>query len=71
MVDSGFTYIGSYELKGDLLKTKVSVTNFDPNVPSMLGIPGNFNLLINGKVKNDTIDGTGALVTHPDTKIVV
>jgi hypothetical protein len=63
--------LGTTKAKGDLLKAKVSVTNLDPNVPNVLGIPGNFNLLIDGKVKNDTIDGTGALVTHPDTKIVV
>ncbi len=69
--DSGFTYVGTYELKGDLLKAKVSVKNFDASVPNVLGMPGNFELLIEGKFKNDTIDGTGALATHPDTKIVV
>jgi hypothetical protein len=69
--DSGFAYQGSYELKGDVMKAKVAVTNFDPNVPNVLGVPGNFDLLIEGKVKNDTIEGTGALATHPDTKIVV
>lgn len=69
--DSGFTYVGSYELKGDLLNAKVSVKNFDPNVPNVLGVAGNFDLVIEGRVKNDSIDGTGALATHPDTMIVV
>lgn len=69
--DSGFAYVGSYEEKGDVLKAKVSVTNFDPNIPSVVGVPGNHELLIEGKIKNDTIEGTGALVTHPDSKIVV
>jgi hypothetical protein len=69
--DSGFAYVGSYEEKGDTLKAKVSTTQFDPNVPSVLGVPGNHELVIEGKIKNDTIEGTGALVTHPDTKIVV
>ena len=69
--DSGFAYVGSYEEKGDVLKAKVSVTNFDPNIPSVVGVPGNHELLIEGKIKNDTIDATGALATHPDTKIVV
>jgi hypothetical protein len=69
--DSGFAYVGNYELKGDALKAKVTATQFDPNIQSVLGVPGNHDLLIEGKVANDTIEGTGALATHPDTKIVV
>ena len=69
--DSGFAYVGSYEEKGDTLMAKVTVTQFDPSIPSVLGVPGNHDLLIEGKIVNDTIEGTGALVTHPDSKIVV
>jgi hypothetical protein len=69
--DSGFAYVGSYEEKGDVLKAKVTTTQFDPNIQSVMGVPGNHDLLIEGKIKNDTIEGTGALVTHPDSKIVV
>jgi hypothetical protein len=57
--------------QGDALKARVSATQFDPNIPSVLGVPGNHDLLIEGKIKNDAIEGTGALVTHPDSKIVV
>lgn len=69
--DSGFAYVGSYEEKGDTLKARVTATQFDPNVPSVLGVPGNHDLLIDGKIMNDKIDGTGALATHPDSKIAV
>lgn len=69
--DSGFAYVGSYEQSGDVLKAKVSATQFDANIPSVLGVPGDHDLLIEGKIANDNIEGTGALVTHPDTKIVV
>lgn len=69
--DSGFAYVGSYEEKGEALKARVSATHFDPNIPSVLGVPGNHDLLIEGKIKDDTIEGTGALVSHPDSKIVV
>ena len=69
--DSGFAYVGSYELKGDILKARVSATQFDQNLPSVLGVPGNHDLLIEGKITDDRINGTGALVTHPDTKIAV
>jgi hypothetical protein len=69
--DSGFAYVGRYELSGDALTAKVTATQFDPNISSVLGVPGNHELLIEGKVANDAIEGTGALATHPDTKIVV
>jgi hypothetical protein len=69
--DSGFAFVGSYEEKGDVLKAKVSSTQFDPNIQSVTGVPGNYDLLIEGKITNDTIEGKGALVTHPDSKIVV
>jgi hypothetical protein len=64
--DSGFAYVGRYELAGVLLKAKVLVTNFDPSVPSVLGVPGNFELSIEGKLQDDSIEATGALTTHPD-----
>ncbi len=69
--DSGFVFVGTYEEKGDELKARVSSTNFDPNIQSVLGIPGNHDLAIEGKIKGDKIDATGALVAYPDTKIVV
>jgi hypothetical protein len=69
--DSGFAYVGTYEQKGDALKARVRTTQFDANTPSVLGVPGDHDLLIEGKITNDTIEGTGALATHPDSKIVV
>lgn len=63
--DSGFTYAGTYELSGDAFKAKVSVKNFDPNFNNVLGVRGNFELLLEGKVQGDSIVGTGALVTAP------
>jgi T3SS negative regulator,GrlR len=69
--DSGFTYSGTYELKDNMLKAKVLVKNFDSAIPNVLGIPGDFNLLVEGRVQGDNIEGTGALTTHPDVKMVV
>jgi hypothetical protein len=69
--DSGFSYSGTYEFKDNVFTGKVSVKNFDPNVPNVLGIPGDFNLLIEGKMEGDEITGTGALANAPDSKIVV
>jgi hypothetical protein len=69
--DSGFTYSGTYELKDIFLKAKVSVKNFDSAIPNVLGIPGNFELLIEGKLQGNDINGTGALANAPDSKMVV
>jgi hypothetical protein len=69
--DSGFAYVGTFEQKGDVLKAKITTTQFDPNIQSVMGVPGNHDLLIDGKVANETIEATGALAAYPDSKIVV
>jgi len=67
--DSGFTYIGTYELRENAFKAKVSVTNFDPAIQSVLGIRGNYDLILEGTMRGDSIVGTGALATQPQAKI--
>jgi hypothetical protein len=69
--DSGFTYAGSYEIKDEVLKAKVAVKNFDSSISNVLGIPGNFDLLVEGTIQGDVIKGTGALANAPDSKIVI
>jgi hypothetical protein len=69
--DSGFTYAGTYDLKDNVLRGKVLVKNFDPAVPNVLGIPGDFDLILDAKVEGNEIAGTGALAKLPDSKIVV
>jgi T3SS negative regulator,GrlR len=69
--DSGFTYDGTYEVKNDAFKAKVSVKNFDPAIPNVLGVPTPYELLIEGRLQGDSINGTGALAIAPDSKIVV
>jgi hypothetical protein len=69
--DSGFTYAGSYELKGNQLAAKVLVKNFDSAVSNVLGIPGDFELILQAEMKGSEITGTGALSKMPDSKIVV
>jgi hypothetical protein len=69
--DNGFTYNDTFALKDDTFKAKASVKNFDAAIPNVLGVPGNFDLLLEGKILGDKIEGTGALATHPEAKIVV
>jgi len=69
--DGGFTYRGGFELKGDAFSAKVLVENFDSTVPNVIGIVGNFELLLEGKVQGEMIAATGALAAAPSAKIVV
>jgi hypothetical protein len=65
--DTGYTYLGSYEIQGNSVKAHVVCHNFLPNVPSVLGVVGDFELDIDGKLEGDTIQGTGSL---PNAKAV-
>jgi|ERR1700722_12873079 len=69
--DNGFFYLGTYDEKGDTFRGKVSVKNFDSAIPNVIGVVGDFDLLIEGKIQGDAINGTGALTAAPDAKIVV
>ena len=69
--DSGFAFTGNYELKENVFKARVSVKNIDPSISNVLGIPGNFDLIIDASLRGDEITGTGALVQAPDAKIVI
>lgn len=69
--DSAFVYSGEYHFKGDGLKARVAVKNFDSAVPNVLGIPGNLDLVIDAKIQGDVLNGTASLASAPDSKMVV
>ena len=69
--DSGFSYVGSYELKAASFRGKVSVKNFDPAIANVLGVVGDFELLLEGTVQGLSISGTAALASAPNARIVV
>lgn len=69
--DSGFSYVGSYELKAASFKGRVSVRNFDPAIANVLGVVGDFELLLEGTVQGLSISGTAALASAPGARIVV
>jgi len=60
--DTGYTYTGSYKTHGNSVEAQIMVRNFLPNVPSVVGITGDFELRITGTVEGDIIKGTGSLV---------
>jgi hypothetical protein len=66
--DSGYTFTGSYE--GDsTIKARVSVQNFVPGVPNVMGRQGNFELEFSGTVSGDTMNVSANLVGQPTQKL--
>jgi len=59
--DTGYTYLGTYQTEDNLLTAHVSVRNFLPDIPSVLGVVGDFELDIAGRIEGDVIRGTGSL----------
>lgn len=69
--DTGYTYIGSYQTQGNSVKAEVAVRNFLPDIPSVLGVVGDFELNIEGKLEGDVIKGTGSLANSQAVGIAV
>jgi hypothetical protein len=59
--DSAYTYSGTYKTEGSSLKARVLVHNFVPNIASVVGVVGDFELMIDGTVEGDVIHGHGSL----------
>ncbi len=59
--DTGYTYTGSYQTQNDSVKARVMVRNFLADVPSVLGVVGDFELNIDGKMEGDVIKATGTV----------
>jgi hypothetical protein len=56
--------MGTYE--GDsVVKARVLVQQFDPNVPNVLGVAGDFELLVSVTVKDNAMTGTAMLANQP------
>jgi hypothetical protein len=67
--DSGYTYIGTYEENGNNVKAKVTVSNFFPGIPNVMGRQGNFDLEFAGVVNGDVMTVTANLVGAPNQKL--
>jgi hypothetical protein len=69
--DNGFTYTGTYETDGKTLSGRVLVRNFLPSVTSVLGIPGDVELVLKGTVDGETIKGAARVANQETAGIVV
>jgi T3SS negative regulator,GrlR len=69
--DSGFVYTGTYETDEKTITGHVKVRNFLPDVPSVLGVSGDFELSLKAKVIGQKMEGSASLVNQAAMGIVV
>jgi T3SS negative regulator,GrlR len=69
--DTGYTYEGTYDLRGDTLTALVHVSNFLPNIPNVLGVIGDFDLQIQAPLRGGVIQGAMSLVGRPGISVAV
>jgi len=68
--DMGYTYEGNYVVKDNWLAATVRVANFLPNVASVLGTVGDFDLELTAPIKENVIHATMSVVGQPGMSIV-
>jgi hypothetical protein len=69
--DTGFYYLGKYQVENTSLKARVAVRKFLPEIQSIFGIDGDYELELTGNIKGDVIDGKAVLIGRPGVGIVV
>lgn len=64
--DGAFTYIGKYQETNGGLQATVAVQNFDPAIGNVLGINGDFTLVLNvRRVSDEVMQGEGSTPSAP------
>lgn len=69
--DNGFCFMGTYYADKSSMKAHIAVQNFDPNVPSIFGLIGDYELEVSANVKDDSMTGTAMLANQPTKSISV
>src|SRR5712664_1411202 len=69
--DNGFYYLGRYEVIGASLRARVTVRKFLPEIQSIFGIEGDYELDLSGDIKEDVVEGKAVVVGRPGAGIVV
>jgi hypothetical protein len=68
--DFGYTYEGNYAVKDNWLAASVHVANFLPNIASVLGFVGDFDLEMKAPIKGNVIQATLSVVGQSGVSIV-
>ena len=69
--DSGFVFTGTYQTDNKSISARVQVRNFLPEVLSVFGIPGDYDLSVKGNVTGNVIQGKASLANQEAMGIVV
>ena len=69
--DSAYVYTGTYQADTKTLLARVLVRNFNPAVGNVLGIKGDFELTMQGKIDGSTIKGSASLINQEGPSIVL
>lgn len=70
--DSGFMYLGSYQVNGTDLVAKLRITQHFAGIPSVFGSTAQtFDLTITGVIQGNKISGKGAASIAPGTSFQV
>lgn len=69
--DSGFVYTGTYQTDDTTITGRVKVRNFLPEVLSVFGVSGDYELSLKGNVAGRKIEGSASLVNQAAMGIVV
>jgi hypothetical protein len=63
--ETGFYYIGTYEMEGAILKARVMIRHFDRSVPSGFGIEGDYEMDVSARFEGEELKGTAVVVNRP------
>jgi len=69
--DNGFVYLGTYQSDAVRISARVLVRNFNPAIGNVLGIKGDFELIVQGTIQGDIIKGSASLVNQEGPGMVV
>jgi hypothetical protein len=63
--ETGFYYIGTYEVDSKVVKARVMIRNFDPNIPSGFGIDGDYEMDVSAMLQDNQMTGTAMITDQP------
>jgi hypothetical protein len=69
--DNAFTWVGTYTVNDQILKGRVRVHNFDPEIKSVLGVDGDYDMHFSGTLSDDVITGTAMIANQPQHSLAL
>ena len=67
--DAGFTWVGTYTADARMVKARIHVRNFDPDIQSAFGIQGDYDMHISGNIDGTVVTGTAMVANQPQHSV--